>query len=411
MFLKLSAPNLASLFCIFFSVMAACTLFFLRNRRAFIVWLALSYLMMSMAFFVLFLLNTRLIIHAPHFYKTGAIFSLLYMPFSYMYVRAAVSKKRPGKFFFLHFVPVCIYIMDYMPFFLSSGTYKLACLQEDMQHSSSFFEFSRGVFLTSTFYRVLFAMIPLYWFVQLYMLIKLSYKTHPFFRQENEYWVKWILFYLIFQVTVLLPVFLIYLSGDTVYLFKVSYIFAINSCMFIILALFVHPGIANVKDRSSHFTETGTPGKQTTADELPDEIQKLKAPNDDKGGIYPLKPLQKLSRKQIAQMKYEIESLLQRHQPFLKHGYTLQEMATSLSYPLYQLSALINQEYGSNFNELINKYRIEYAVDIIKQGKFQNLNINGLANQCGFNNRNSFTTAFKKFTGVTPSEYFKLHDS
>jgi AraC-like DNA-binding protein len=335
-----------------------------------------------------------MIVHVPHFYKTGAIFTLLYMPFSYMYVRVVVSKKRPGKYFFLHFVPVCIYILDYLPFFLSSGAHKLACLQEDLRHSSSFFEFSQGVLLPSSFYRVLFAMIPLYWLAQLYMLIKLSYKTHPFFRQENEYWVKWILFYLIYQVTVLLPVFLIYLSGDTAYLFKVSYIFAINSCMFIILSLFVHPGISNVKDRPSDITET-----------------KLKTPVDEKAGIYPMKPLQKLSRKQIAQMKYEIESLLQRHQPFLKHGYTLQEMATSLSYPLYQLSALINQEYGSNFNELINKYRIEYAVDIIKQGKFQNLNINGLANQCGFNNRNSFTTAFKKFTGITPSEYFKLHAS
>ena len=82
-------------------------------------------------------------------------------------------------------------------------------------------------------------------------------------------------------------------------------------------------------------------------------------------------------------------------------------MATSLSFPQYQLSALINQEYGMNFNELINKYRIDYAVHNIREGKATHLNINGLADQCGFNNRNSFTTAFKKFTGLTPSEYFK----
>ena len=106
-------------------------------------------------------------------------------------------------------------------------------------------------------------------------------------------------------------------------------------------------------------------------------------------------------------MKYELEFFLQRTQPFLQHSYSLQQLATSLSFPLYQLSALINQEYRTNFNDLINKYRIEHALRIIKEGKNANLNINGLADRCGFNNRNSFTNAFKKFTGLTPSEYFK----
>jgi AraC-like DNA-binding protein len=102
-----------------------------------------------------------------------------------------------------------------------------------------------------------------------------------------------------------------------------------------------------------------------------------------------------------------VDAFLQRSKAYLQHSYSLQEMATSLSMPLYQLSALINQEYGTNFNELINKYRIEYAISIMKEGKFPNLNINGLAAECGFNNRNSFTIAFKRVTGYTPSEYFR----
>ena len=120
-----------------------------------------------------------------------------------------------------------------------------------------------------------------------------------------------------------------------------------------------------------------------------------------------VKALEKLTKKQLSHMKYELEFFLQRNQPFLQHGYSLQQLATSLSFPLYQLSALINQEYRTNFNDVINKYRIEYALRIIKEGKNTNLNINGLADRCGFNNRNSFTNAFKKFTGLTPSEYFK----
>ena len=53
------------------------------------------------------------------------------------------------------------------------------------------------------------------------------------------------------------------------------------------------------------------------------------------------------------------------------------------------------------------KYRIGYAVKLYNEGKVPNLNINGLASECGFNNRNFFTTAFKELLGLTPSEYFK----
>lgn len=178
--------------------------------------------------------------------------------------------------------------------------------------------------------------------------------------------------------------------------------------MFIVLSFFVHPVAPQIR---LGLYEKDVGGKNIeNVQKTPEEIQKIKDLLNQKPIAPSLKALQNLSRKQILQMKYEIGSFLTRSQHYLKHGYTLQELSTSLSYPLHQLSALINQEYKSNFNELINKYRIEYAIEIIKKGQSGHLNMNGLAKQCGFNNRNSFSTAFKKFTGLTPSEYFKVHN-
>jgi AraC-like DNA-binding protein len=37
----------------------------------------------------------------------------------------------------------------------------------------------------------------------------------------------------------------------------------------------------------------------------------------------------------------------------------------------------------------------------------QHLSIAGIATDCGFNTLSSFNTAFKKFTGYTPSDYKK----
>ena len=76
--------------------------------------------------------------------------------------------------------------------------------------------------------------------------------------------------------------------------------------------------------------------------------------------------------------------------------------------PAYQLSAFLNREIGLNFNDYLNQQRVRYCRRIlIQKGMVHQLNLKGLALQCGFNNRNTLTTAFKKFTGFTPSRYQK----
>jgi AraC-like DNA-binding protein len=44
---------------------------------------------------------------------------------------------------------------------------------------------------------------------------------------------------------------------------------------------------------------------------------------------------------------------------------------------------------------------------LIDNGKAKMFTVEGLADQSGFNNRNSFTLAFKKHIHQTPSDYLK----
>jgi AraC-like DNA-binding protein len=104
-----------------------------------------------------------------------------------------------------------------------------------------------------------------------------------------------------------------------------------------------------------------------------------------------------------------ITSLLKRHlldeKPFLKARYSIRHLADSVQIPAYILSAYLNREAGMNFNDYLNRFRVNHCVDLMRSGRARELNMNGLAHVCGFNNRNTFTTAFKKFTGTTPSNY------
>jgi YesN/AraC family two-component response regulator len=78
--------------------------------------------------------------------------------------------------------------------------------------------------------------------------------------------------------------------------------------------------------------------------------------------------------------------------------------------PLYKLSAYINQTIGTNFSEYLNQWRIQYCLDMIHEKKIEHLNLHGIATKCGFNNRNTFSAAFKKVTGKPPSVYLHANE-
>lgn len=94
--------------------------------------------------------------------------------------------------------------------------------------------------------------------------------------------------------------------------------------------------------------------------------------------------------------KIEIEEI------YLQNKITVTDVAKKLDTNRTYLSAAISSVLDTNFNNLINKYRIEKARIMLSQTE-QKLTIEGIANNVGFNSKSAFNIAFKKFTGVTPS--------
>jgi AraC-like DNA-binding protein len=115
-----------------------------------------------------------------------------------------------------------------------------------------------------------------------------------------------------------------------------------------------------------------------------------------------------MSSQQIELLKSRLEEFMQQQQPFLKPGYSIKDMSNDLDIPSYQLSGFINRNIGMHFNDFLNRYRVNYCEKLMKTLNSK-ISLKELAYKCGFNNRNSFTTAFKKFTGQTPSYYARHH--
>lgn len=100
-----------------------------------------------------------------------------------------------------------------------------------------------------------------------------------------------------------------------------------------------------------------------------------------------------------------VERYMQEHQPFLEDGFSLTELAAAMYTNKSYLSRTINHYSGYNFCQYVNKYRIEYAIEMMKKDK--RIKILELAMTSGFHSVASFNMAFKLHTNDTPSEYMR----
>jgi len=109
----------------------------------------------------------------------------------------------------------------------------------------------------------------------------------------------------------------------------------------------------------------------------------------------------------FVQLISKLEKLMSEEQLYLNHEISLDEIATKLESNRTYLSKAINQVYNTNFISYLNDLRIKDSIRIISQKESARFSIEGIAKEVGFNNRITFISAFKKYTGVTPSFFMK----
>lgn len=101
----------------------------------------------------------------------------------------------------------------------------------------------------------------------------------------------------------------------------------------------------------------------------------------------------------------KIISSMENERIFLQPELTLQDLSEKLSVPAYQVSLAINEGLNKTFYDLVNGYRVEEAKRLLTDPKSKASKILAVAFDAGFNSKTTFNTVFKKFTGLTPSDY------
>ena len=94
---------------------------------------------------------------------------------------------------------------------------------------------------------------------------------------------------------------------------------------------------------------------------------------------------------------------------FLNKDISLAVLAGQLDSNTKYLSEIINSHYHVNFNTYINKLRINYIIEKLKNDpNYINYKISYLADNCGFSSHSSFATVFKSITGISPVKFIEL---
>jgi len=106
-------------------------------------------------------------------------------------------------------------------------------------------------------------------------------------------------------------------------------------------------------------------------------------------------------------LSQKIIELIEGEQLYKEMGLSVNEVADKLGSQTYLVSQAINSCLGKNFFELINRYRVEEAKILLKDPSKNHLSNVGIGFESGFNSKTSFNTSFKKYTGMTPSEFKK----
>lgn len=91
--------------------------------------------------------------------------------------------------------------------------------------------------------------------------------------------------------------------------------------------------------------------------------------------------------------------------PYLNENLLLDDIAKILKVSSQQISQVINEKMGFNFNDFVNAHRIDEAKIMLLSDSYSNLTIDAIAQKSGFHSKSAFYTAFKKHTGNTPKEY------
>lgn len=101
----------------------------------------------------------------------------------------------------------------------------------------------------------------------------------------------------------------------------------------------------------------------------------------------------------------DLDIIMKRDKPFLNPKFSLYDLCQLMNVNRRKLTYVINEVMQKNFYGVVNDYRIEESIRLLNKKEGNDYKMDSIAEMVGFNSKSSFYACFKRYTGVTPTEF------
>lgn len=358
---------------------------------------------------------TAYVLQFPHLFRLASPVFYIVMPAAYLYVRATIYDETKFKTIdLINLLPAILHFFELIPYYFKTAAEKEEEIREMTTNSEKFLELNEGL-LPPYFHNILRALLGIFYLV---LMIRLLSKEGQVIRGgyhlADSVAFSWLKTFTFFMGLVIIPAAIVLLlplpsslNRYHIISFTISLTFAVT-----IVYLYFKPEILYGIPKPNEPDLSGgsfSPKIRIVEEEIADEPVNNENKNE---------PGQQSRRsagrngshsalKYLEPYKPVLENYLKSASPFLKHGYTLQDLAKDTGIAPHHLSALLNKIYGKRFNDFINQYRLDYIRENAGKPEWEQLTLEGIAWQAGFQSRTTFFHAIKRSTGLSPSEFMK----
>lgn len=343
------------------------------------VYLGCYYLCVAYVLFTSTLIESEAIYKYPHFFRTGVIFMYVGFPLPYFYFKKLVKNEAFKINDLVHFLLPALFILDLLPFYISSAVHKQEVLQQNLSVEAERYFLSTESYLgIGTVHMILrFVMVVFYLSLQAKWLarIKVGKGVDPLYLKTE--WQKWLNFFFISSGSIgMLPFVFIYIGIEefmwTSSIMVISLISLLSTFYLLFSPSILHPYLELRSPEASKFAAEQDVEPEMTASETVCE---------------------RVHRRVVEE------------KAFLIPKYTLHQLSVEINLPSTLISQFLQEEHQATFYDYINTNRVKYVAAKLAEMQHSDVVFEALAKEAGFSNRTSFSNAFKKVTGLAPSSY------
>lgn len=329
--------------------------------------------------------------YVPHLHRSQHPIHFLVAPASYLYVRTLLNNENHFRAYdWIHLLPFAAHTLELSPFFFSATAAKLQAIEQVLLHPDLIAQNPEGVLPPYAHLYIKGLLGLIYMVFQWRLVRRFAHHTRkkrlPFERTLLSWLNGFTLLMTLMFISVIIAVYFEFGRLDA-YLSLRLLLGSIN--LFILFYLMFKPSILYGLHPYAVVTAVRKSDRDVPAETPVEEEERPSILTPEQQQFYAA----------------QIEKYIRNERPFLRPGFNLNDLVEQLEIPRHHLSACINQYFEVNFNDFINEYRVGYILEEMPPEKWEQLTIEGVGQEAGFNSRSSFYNAFKKFAGMNPSEF------